>query len=139
MDTQMLFGCSAFLICAFGGYGLSVWPWFTFQDAERLTTLLLCTVLGILPTATAGLLMVKRAGLGAACGLAGGASASAVFLYLRIQQTFMAYNAQQAPKPEYPEWLAVAIPAGQFLLVAAIAGLAAWIWTPKTDTDTPAS
>jgi hypothetical protein len=135
MDTQMLFGCSVFLVCAFGAYGMSVWPWFVFQDAERSASVMLCTLIGILPTATLGMYMVKRGGLGAACGLAGGSCASAVFLYLRIQQAFMAYSAQQAPKPDYPGWVAVAVPAGQFLVVGALAGLAAWIWPMKADSD----
>ncbi len=113
-DSQMLFGCGAFLITSVFGYLMVVWPFFIFPTIEKLQTLGLDLGLGLVPWCIFLILMMRKGGLAAGCGGLGGSLSTAVFLYLRLQQPFISWRLQQIDKPEYPEafiWLVpLAIP-----------------------------
>jgi hypothetical protein len=121
MDDQMLFGCSGFVIASIGGYALSVWPFFLFADIEKVSTLAKDCAIGFVPAVILGLLVSRRFGLPGACGAVGGAIASAMFLYLRIEQAFMAHLARQAPEPDYPSILQGLVPLAWLLAVILVA------------------
>ena len=121
MDAAMLFGCSGFVITSIGGYLLAVWPFIVFQDTERLTRLGLAAVVGLTPAAIVGIFATRKFRLAGACGFIGGSMATGIFLYLRLQQEFLAFMARQAPKPEYPSVAMYLIPLSWIVLSAILA------------------
>lgn len=123
MDSEMLFGCSGFLLASVGGYALSVWPFFAFQETNLLVVLAQSLAIGLVPTLVLAAVLTRRFGLAGACGAVGGAMASAMFLYLRIQQAFMAYLARHAPEPQYPSSFTYIVPAGYLLAVLLVSVL----------------
>ncbi len=129
MDAQMLFGCSGFIVASVGGYVLSVWPWFAFDQADKLTTVVTCSLLGLLPSGIVGVVCTRKFGLAGACGFVAGALTTAVFLYLRLQQTFLAAMAKQLPQPDYPSAMMGVLPFAWVLLVL----MAAFLLLPKGD------
>jgi len=108
MDKQMLFGCSGFLIASVVGYLLTIWPFLAFQKIEQTFWLAACFAAGGGPAIIVGLISTRRFGLAGACGFVAGAMTTGIFLYLRIQQSFLSALAKSSPTPEYPDsfiWL----------------------------------
>ncbi len=132
MDSVMLFGCSGFVFTSIGGYILTVWPYLVFQDSERLSRLEVSSLVGMLPAAILGTVASRRFGLAGACGFVGGSMASGIFLYLRIEQTFLSSLARQAPKPDYPQILTYLIPL-TWIIVSVILAL---VFVPNEKPDT---
>ncbi|AIE84269.1 hypothetical protein [Fimbriimonas ginsengisoli] len=127
MDDQMLFGCSGFLVASLGGYALSVWPFFVFPDTQRLSVLAISLGVGLIPAAILTVFASIKFGMAGACGGVGGAIATAMFLYLRLNQIFLAWMARRIPEPEYPASMQGLIPIAWILAVLLI-GMAA---TPR--------
>lgn len=123
MDSQMLFGCSGFLIASLGGYALAIWPFFVFRNTDKLETMAISLALGTAPVLVATGILSRRYGLAGVCGSVGGAIAVSMFLYLRIQQAFLAYLARQAPEPQYPPSMEFIVPLA-FLLAVSFVGVA---------------
>ncbi len=121
-DGQMLVGCSAFLIASIVGYLLAVWPFLVIQDIEKLSKFGLAGGLAGIPWMLWLAITARKGGLPAACGGLGGAMAIAVFLYIRLQQPFLAWRSQQVEKPEYPEGFITLIPIA-IPIIAIIIGL----------------
>lgn len=103
MDSLMLAGCSSFVVASVVGFLLVVWPFIAFPEVNRLKTLGFCCAVGFIPSTLLAMVVVRKAGLPGACGSVAGAMTTAIFLYLRISQAFLAYSAQQAPPPQYPQ------------------------------------
>ena len=121
MDAYMLAGCSSFVFITVITYGLVIWPWLVFQDISKLSTFLKCLGYGLLPSVALGIYMIRKTGVAGACGFVGASMTSGIFLFLRLQQAHMAFEAHQAPKPEFNPslsyllpiaWVAVAISLG---------------------------
>lgn len=110
MDLMMLGGCSTFLISAFAVWGISLWPFFAFQFIERLTTLLLCLGLGILPGLVFGSILSRKGSLPGACGFIAGAVCVGVFLKLRLGEANMAAAGKYTKPLQWPSWLEVVAP-----------------------------
>ncbi len=127
MDSQMLLGCSGFLVAALGGYVLAIWPFFVFADTGKLRMLAISCAAGLLPAAILAALASRRFGLAGACGSVGGAMAASMFLYLRLDQIFLAWIIRQRTEPEYPVLMKALIPIA-WILVILLIGMAA---TPK--------
>jgi len=123
MDGQMLFGCSGFVLASVGSYLLSIWPFFAFSNTDRLASLGLASALGFVPAFALGGVATRKFGLAGGCGAIAGALTSAIFLYLRIQQTFLSAAARQAPTPDYPAVLQWLVPTGWVLAVVLAASL----------------
>jgi hypothetical protein len=123
MDTAMLFGCSGFVFTSIFGYILSVWPFFIFPETNKLTMLLTATAIGLTPAAILGMFATRNFGLAGACGFVGGSMATGIFLYLRIDQIFLAALARQAPPAEYPQIITYLLPLA-WVLVSGILALA---------------
>ncbi len=121
-DAQMLAGCGAFLVASIGGYAIAVWPFLAFQDIEKLNRFILAGGLSGIPWIIWIAITTRKAGLAAACGGLGGALAISVFMFLRLQQPFIAWRAQQTDKPEYPEGFITLIPVA-VPIIAIIIGL----------------
>jgi hypothetical protein len=112
MDDAMLAGCTGFVVTSLLSYALVVWPFFVFTESERGQVLALCAALGMIPSVILGIVAARKFGLAGGFGYLGGAMAVAVFLYLRIQQSFLAAMAKQAPAPDYPDVLNLLVPTG---------------------------
>lgn len=110
MDTVMLFGCGGFVMAAFLVYGLAIWPFFLIQDVFTSAQLAKVCAMGLLPAALAGGIIARKGGLAAACGVIGGALTTAIFLFLRLQQLFVAAVAKTDQPPEFPETLQFLVP-----------------------------
>lgn len=119
MDTVMLFGCSGFLVEAVASYGLTVWPWFVVPQMHQIGGLALAFALGAVPAIATGVMATRKFGLPGACGFAGGALASAIFMFLRLQQLVALRGNLQFPQPEYPNLWVWLVP-GAFLLLVAL-------------------
>lgn len=118
MDTQMLVGCSGFVLVSFGVYFLVIWPFLVWLDIYRLTTLGIALVAGVIPAFVVGAIASRKVGIAGAGGFVGGILAVAIFLYLRFEQAFAAGLARQSPEPEYPKAVQWIGPTG--LLLAAV-------------------
>lgn len=120
----MLRGCSGFVTASLMGYALSVWPFFAFQEAEKLSQLITASASGLIPAAIFGTIAARRFGLAGACGFVAGSISTAIFLYLRLNQAVLAGMAQQAPVPEWPGEFVTLLPLGYVLLAVFLAILA---------------
>ncbi len=124
MDAVMLAGCSGFIIAAFLTYGLAISPCFLGPAIEMVQTLATLGALGEPPCLNVGLVMSKRMSLPAAAGWVGGALATAIFLYLRLDQLTALRNSNLPGEPEYPGNWAVIIPLTWLVINVS---LAAWM------------
>ena len=131
MDAAMLFGCSGFVFTSIGGYILSVWPFLAFHNTEQVQTLAVSGACGLVPAAILGVVATRKFALAGACGFVGGALSTGIFLYLRIEQTFIASIARQGPTPEYPPIMKYLVPFG-WILVTAILSL---IFLPREEPE----
>lgn len=116
----MLFGCSGFVFTSLVGYFLTVWPFFVFPDNYRLESLLVCITTGFAPSLVLGLIAVRKFGLPGGCGFVAASMATAIFLYLRIQQMFLAADARQSVPPDYPRLWMWVLPLAWIILAVAI-------------------
>jgi hypothetical protein len=121
MDAAMLFGCSGFVLTSIGGYILSVWPFLVFPDTEQIRMLGLAAAVGLIPAAVLGIVATRKFALAGACGFVGGALSTGIFLYLRIEQTFISALSRQAPTPDYPQMMMVLVPVSWVILCAILA------------------
>jgi hypothetical protein len=131
MDSAMLFGCSGFVFTSIAGYILSVWPFLVFPETEKLKMLGLAAVIGLTPAAVLGVFATRKFAIAGACGFVGGALSTGIFLYLRIEQTFISALSRQAPTPEYPQVMTYLVPLC-WILIAAILAL---IFLPREPGD----
>lgn len=127
MDSAMLFGCSGFVFTSIAGYVLSVWPFLIFQNTDQIRPLAISAATGFLPAAIIGVIATRKFGLAGACGFVGGGLSTGIFLFLRIEQTFIAALARQGPTPEYPPLMKYLVPSG-WIVISAILAL---IFLPK--------
>lgn len=120
MDREMLFGCTSFVLASFVVYGASVWPFLVFADIWRIQILLAASAFGFVPAYVLTALGSRKYGIAAACGALGGAMATCIFLFLRLDQVNLGNTVWDLPKPEYPpswQWL---LPVGHLLATVAI-------------------
>ncbi|MBI1756015.1 MAG: hypothetical protein HYR64_02795 [Fimbriimonas ginsengisoli] len=117
----MLRGCSAFVAVSLGAYLLSILPFFFWTESYRLLTLGRCALVGLAPAAVLGVVATRRAGLPGAAGFVASALVTAVFLHLRIGQMFIAWEARQAPEPDYPSSLGLSAPGASVALSICLA------------------
>lgn len=129
MDDLMVAGCSGFVAAALLTYFIAIWPFLVFSEAERWISLAKGAGFGLLPAALLGILAARKFGLPGACGFVGGAMATAIFLYLRLQQAFIAGEADQAPPPDYPRAFLALLPLAWLLIAFAIA----LAFTPRSE------
>lgn len=137
LDTQMLSGCTGFVAAALAGYGLAVWPFFVFPEAHTVRHLLLCLAAGGLPASLLGVGMARRFGLAGSAGFLGGGMATAVFLFLRLEQAVMFRGVPDAPQPEYPDFFKVLVPLAWVLWTAGVGALFVR-WSELRGPDRPA-
>lgn len=119
-DTVMLWGCGAFTTLSFTVFFVSCWPYFIWLNVSTLTDLGRASLLGLLPATIVSIIGARLRGLAASCGAVAGFTVVAVFLYMRIQQAFVAGMMKQAPMPEFGREWAYLLPAcvviGSFIL-----------------------
>lgn len=124
MDSQMLFGCSGFVVSSFVTYFLAVWPFFVWFDIHEWAVLGKALGIGFPIAFAQGALATWKFDLAGAAGFIGGTVAASIFLYLRFQQVFLEAGAQRIPFPPYPQsiqWFApLGILLGSILLSASI-------------------
>lgn len=121
-EGQMLFGCTQFVVNSLATYGLATWPHYVFPGIHTLAGFGWNALIGLAPTLLFGGLGTRRFGLAAAAGFLGGSLATAIFLFLRLQQIHVTSALRDAPKPEWPrQWVWMAPVAYLLLTVLAIA------------------
>lgn len=116
MDTQMLGGCSAFVVSAFITYGLGIWPFFVLPNLHLLQPLAYATAIGLGTTCVFGALASWRGGLAPACGFFAGSLTLAVFLHLFQNQIALGHTVPDLPRPDYPASMGVFLPLGWTLI-----------------------
>ncbi|HJP83432.1 MAG TPA: hypothetical protein VJ835_07995 [Fimbriimonadaceae bacterium] len=122
MDTQMILGCSGFVICSFSTYFLLIWPFFLWMDIEHISSLLRVASC-LVPAYLGGFLAIRRFELAGAAGFIGGVLAGAIFIYLRFEQLFLEASAQRIDHPEYPPWIQWYAPLSLILLAVGMSVL----------------
>lgn len=124
MDAAMLAGCTGFVGASLLTYVLAVWPWFVFDTTHRIATLGLCGLVGGGPAVVVGIVAVRRYGLAGACGFVGGGLATAIFMFLRLEQVVALRGDRRMPQPEFPDmwrWLVPVAYLAVVLLVVSVA------------------
>lgn len=124
MDSQMLFGCTGFVVASFGTYFLAIWPFFLWFDIHFTSVLVKAFLAGLAPAFLAGAYQAWKYGIAGAAGFIGGMVAVCIFLYLRFQQVFLEAQSQRIPIPTYPQWIGWVAPS--ILAVLAIL-IATWM------------
>lgn len=119
----MLRGAGVFLVCAFAVYFLSVWPFLLFPRTYLLSVLWKCIGLGLAPAWICGAVFSRKGELAGACGFAGGSLATAVFLFLRLQQVFTTSGSSQGPEPNYTSAAVLGLPSAWVALTIVTAAL----------------
>ncbi len=120
-DSQMMLGCTGFVLTSIVGFLLSVWPFIVFGGLERMNTLVQCAAFGLFPALVLGGIATRRFGVAGACGFVGSALAFDVFLYLRFQEISLGAQAQRISAPDYPMSLGWLAPIGWLLFVLFVA------------------
>jgi hypothetical protein len=106
MDTQMLFGCGSFVFVSIVSYALAAWPMFVVPNTHLLVDFGIALAAGLIPASILGVVAIRKTGLAGACGFVGGAMATAIFLFLRLEQLMLGYSVREIPRPEYPRsWM----------------------------------
>lgn len=116
MDTQMLFGCTGFVATSLTTYGLSVWPFLAFPRTHLMLTLAIASACAFVPALIFGAFASRRFSLPGACGFVSGAMATAIFLYLRLEQAQAGRTVRELPRPDYPASWTWMIPVAWLLL-----------------------
>ena len=120
-DKELMAGCRAFLVVAFGGLVLVVAPFLVFLDVHRVVDLAKAMAFGMIPALLLGVWFARRVGAVGAMGLIASSLAAAVFLFLRIGQVAMSAQAQQTPPLEYPESFRWLVPVAWILVSCFVA------------------
>lgn len=121
IERKMLAGCVGYVLLSLGGFCLGAWPFFLWTRHWLISELALCFAAGLLPSLALGVWGTRQFGIPGASGFFASALATAIFLYLRLWQMFMGWDAKRSPEPEYPRaflWLA---PCAWIFLVAFVA------------------
>lgn len=105
MDSQMLFGCSGFVVSSFATYLLAVWPFFVWMDIHYWPPLWKAVGFGLPAAFIQGAVATWKFEIAGAAGFVGGTVAACIFLYLRFQQVFLEAGARRIPFPPYPVWV----------------------------------
>ncbi|HEY0867096.1 MAG TPA: hypothetical protein VGE01_06955 [Fimbriimonas sp.] len=123
LDSQMMAGCSVFVLVAFLGFFLSVWPFFVWGSLWKTDVLLQASLVGFLPFGALGAAAARKAGVPGAGALVASSLAVATFLFLRLEQVRLSGLAQQTPEIEYEASLGIWLPIGWILAACLIAAL----------------
>lgn len=130
MDDVMLTGCSGFVGCSIGTFGLGVWPFLVFGSPEPVPpALLLAFPLGLIPALILGAYVCRKFGLASACGFVGGAMALGVFMFLISQRLTLAIFYASGAKHFYSPLVVYFIPVVWLVLALAVG----YVFTPKKE------
>ena len=116
----MMSGCATIVLGSLITYGLVIWPFFVFPE-YTVVGLALTMATGAGAATLFGLFCTRKFGLAGASGFIGGAMASAIFIYLRLQQTVAVRGHHDYLQPEYPDRWAWLTPLAWFLAAVAVA------------------
>ena len=121
-EAQLMAGCMSIGVVSLITYGLVIWPFAVFKEysVDGLLTILAA---GPLAASVFGAVAGRKLALAGASGFFGGAMAGAVFMHLRLQQTLLGRYTKDLPAPEYPDFVALALPIGWFLVAGIVAFL----------------
>jgi len=125
-ESSLMAGCATIVLASLITYFLSIWPFFVFPE-YRISGLLIIALAGPGTAGVFGIFCTRKFGLAGASGFVGGAMASAIFMFLRLQQTVAVRGHHDYVQPEYPDRWAWLTPLAWFL----ISGALALIFLPK--------
>lgn len=129
-EAQLMAGCTTIGVVSMATYFLTIWPYAAFEE-YKLSGLVSTLVYGAVPASIFGAVAARKFALAGASGYFGGAMAGAVFMHLRLQQTMLGFYTKDIPRPEYPEFTAIALPMTWF----ACAGAIAWIFCRREPSE----
>jgi hypothetical protein len=132
-ESQMLAGCSVFVVCSFVTFFLSVWPFFVIKDQFLARQLAIAVGLSCIPTLIFGFVAGVRAGASGGFGFLGGAIAVAVFFNLAITQISLGGSIKDFPRPEYPAGMAAWIPLIWVILSGLVTAISTRIGEKRSD------
>lgn len=130
MDSQMLFGCSGFVVTSFVVYGLAIWPFLVWLRVDELGTLLLASAAGLPVAFILGVFAARKFEIAGAAGFIGGMVAASIFLHLRFKQVFLEAAARQIEEPHYPAWIQWFAPIAVVVASLLIAAMTLLLWRP---------
>ena len=121
IEKKMLVGCTGYVLLSLGGFIVGAWPFFLWTRHWMVADLVRCAAFGLVPNLVLGLWGTQKFGIPGATGFFASALATGIFLYLRLWQMFMGWDAKQSPEPEYPRAFVQLIPMAWVILVALLA------------------
>lgn len=129
-EKQLMSGCSVILVSCFIVYFMVIWPWIVFEDGYTVQGLIRVLSFGAGFASAFGIFLILKFKLAGASGFVGGAMASAVFMFLRMQQFMLARGSVDLPQPEYPDRWTGLVPLAWMMIVLAIVGV---LWPKEAD------
>lgn len=121
-EAQMMGGCTTIGLGSVAVFALCAWPWFVVQE-YRVAGLQTWLMLGALPALALGAALSRLFGLAGASGFVGGSLISAVFVFLRLDQSMMRNLIPDVPRPDYPDIWKYLVPLIWILVSMVVAGL----------------
>jgi hypothetical protein len=115
-EGQMMAGCSVIGLTSVLIFALTAWPFFIVPE-YRIAGLTQAFLWGMLPAWCLGTFSTVRMGLAGASGFVGGAFISAIFMFLRLDQSMLRNFVPDVPRPDYPDAWKGLVPLG-FVLVS---------------------
>ncbi len=119
-ESSLMSGCATIVLGSLITYGLTIWPFFVFEE-YRVSGLAMAMATGAGVAAVFGMICTRKFGLAGASGFIGGAMASAIFIYLRLQQTVAVRGHHDYLQPEFPDRWSWLTPLAWFLAALAVA------------------
>ncbi len=119
MDSEMLVGCTGFVLASVLHYFIGAWPFAIFSEIYLLQTLAIASACAIIPSLIFTAIATRKGGISTAAGCFGGGFAIAIFLYLRLEQFNLVRGQRDMPQPEFPPIWAVMLPAAWLFLILA--------------------
>lgn len=124
LETRLAIGCGGFVVIAFIGAGLFMFPFVIWPNIAEASRLYQNLGIGATLAGAFGFVAARKFGLAAAGGFVSAMLASALFLYIRLSQFEMGRGIEDLPQPAWPPAFVWLIPASVALFGALIAAAA---------------
>ena len=136
-DRQFIRGFVAFCTTSISCYLLSIWPFLMNETLPTAIGLRQACLVGLGPASLVGAIAARRFSSAGATGWIAATLTTAIFLWVRFQQLFIAGEAKQGAVPEYSRDLQWVLPVANVVLAIVVSLVVAPRERPTARPETP--